>query len=193
MYEMMLQALRPNGDSSNYESIFHKLALDKSIQGNEAKNLIDKYSESTSKLEKLLESIRDTTSNENVEEKGDLKMKHKNEIYYLKNAHKNELANLKTIHNSELKKLHERIKQLEHIKSMPEVCEIDLSSAMLGSKNEISTDDYYTEQNQSNKLKKNIYERDSSKAKDRISSLEGSLSTCQSRLRSNQKYNQMSI
>lgn len=189
----MLQALRPNGDSSNYESIFHKLAYDKSIQGNEAKNLIDKYAESTSKLEKLVESIRDTTSNVKFEGKDDLKMQHKNEISYLKTAHKNELNNLKTIHNSELKKLHERIKQLEHMKSMPEVCEIDLSSAMLGSKNEVSTDDYCTEQNHSNKFKKNIYDRDSSKAKERISSLEGSLSTCQSRLRSNQKHNQMSI
>jgi hypothetical protein len=191
MYEMMLHALRPNGDASTHETIFHKLAYDKSLQGNEAKNLIEKYSDSTSKLEKLLESIRDTTSGKNYEEIDELKMHHKNEIFKLKNAYKQELAGIQAFHNIEVKKLHEKVRQLENVKLMPEVCEIDLSSAIIDNKNEVSTDDYCTEQSQCNNFRK--LGGVASKARDRISSVEGSVSTCQSRLRSNQKYHPMSL
>jgi hypothetical protein len=90
--------------------------------------VLSKYSSSADRLEQMLASMKDNTNNTQNLDK--LRLEHNMDIDRLRVEHDKEVHRLKLSHMSETNKLLERIKNLERSKhNVPEVCEIDLSSA----------------------------------------------------------------
>ena len=129
---MMLGALRSKNDKYSGEEIFQKLMMNKSIEGEDTQKLIQKYSESSSKLDKILECMKSNQKENYPQEIELLKESHRVEKLHLQKDHEKSMDELKEAHQREINKLNEKIKQLEGQKNSPEVCEIDLSTAMTG-------------------------------------------------------------
>ena len=186
MYEMMLGALKAKNDDSSSEELLKTLALNKSMEGGETQELIQKYSESALKLEEILKWMKGNQKENDPIDVKYLKESHKNEIKALNRQHQQEKESLNQTHRQEIWKLQDRIKQLEMVKIVPEVWEIDLSSAIKGLKT-TSANDYMS--NRSEKYNT----RESCKAKERMTSPELSTSTTHSKIKNSQRSNYSSI
>lgn len=179
MYEMMLGAFKSRSDSSHSEELLAKLVNNKAGAKEDTQILLSQHSEETLKLEEILNSIQNGRKEESFLKLIQLKEDHQKQIQTLEKFHKDEMKKVHKQHDKELVDLKEKIKQLEHKSACPEVCEIDLSSALTGL-NTSSANDYMTHRSNRGNTKEN-------RLKDRMTSLEmsGSTSHSKSKMRSN--------
>lgn len=147
------------------KSCLNKLASNKTGQSEETQILMSKYSESTVKLEEILNCIKSGKNEDSFLKIIKLKEDHGKHIKNLKNDYENQISDIKEIHRNETKKLLDRIKELENKAVFPEVCEIDLSSALTGL-NTSCANDYGTHRSGRPNIK------ESNKVKERMTSLE---------------------
>ncbi|CAI2383141.1 unnamed protein product [Moneuplotes crassus] len=181
MYELMLSALKSEAESPQNHELLQKLVSSRSDSSSDTKELMEKYSESTVKLEEILNCIKNGQNEDSFLKIIKLKDSHERKINELKRQHKQQLSMIEQSHLKETRKLKDRIKELERKPIIPEVCEIDLSSALTGLNT--SSNDYATQRSGILSSKEN------QRTKDRMTSLEMSGSTTHSKAKDSNRGN----
>lgn len=91
MYETIIQALKVNSESQPNLLLQH-LQVNKSIEADEIKDILWKYSNSADRLEQMLNSIKDNSNTNCAVEK--LKKEHKSEIEIIKLNYERQIQKL---------------------------------------------------------------------------------------------------
>lgn len=90
IYEIMIQALKPSSDS-NFDSIFKQLEQDRNLRSSEIKEFIDKFSNSSLKLEQITNLMKEFSTKNEIKYTEKLKSLHKSEIDYLKGEYETKI------------------------------------------------------------------------------------------------------
>ena len=90
IYEIMIQALKPSSDS-NFDSIFNQLEQDRNLRSSEIKEFIDKFTNSSLKLEQITNLMKEFSTKNEIKYTEKLKSLHKSEIDYLKGEYETKI------------------------------------------------------------------------------------------------------